>query len=57
MKTTYDWRHILRNKRTDIIDATLIFMSVDFRNVGYVQFTGIKLKLNLEKKVFESNKE
>ena len=45
-------------KRSVIIDATLIFMSVDFRHGGYVNFTRIRAKLNLGKsKFFESNKE
>ena len=36
-------------KRTAIIDATLIFMSVNFRHGGYVHFRGIRANLNFGK--------
>ena len=45
-------------EQKNIIDATLIFMSVDFRHTEYVNFRGIRARLNLGKyKVFNTNKE
>ena len=57
MKTTYDRRHLLRNKKNRYHRRPLIFMSVNFRHGGYVHFRGIRANLNFEKnKVFETKK-
>ena len=57
MKTTYDWRHLLRNKKNRYHRRHLNIYECELRHGGYVHFRGIRANLNFGKnKVFETNK-